>query len=236
MLSELWFYLVTVLISAGFPLLIQSYPRWKIYLSIGFALFIIGGAVLTYFDVKEKEEHRAKKAQLEQMLEEANMEIHKQKAAAADEARKADLLAEQLRTKTDEIRNVLKERPKVDGEISQVRLFPWQRHSGSRRPMDELATTMGILVYAHVENQGSGTTLANWELSIELPDHTIMKPQKWPIQKNLRISCEDGPITISKDEYLDLKSKQAVQKNQDRSGVTVWMVKTRPIGDSSGQG
>ena len=73
MVSELWFYLTTVLICTGYALLIQTYPQWKIYFSIGLVGFIIGGAVLVYFDAKEREEDRTKIGQMERMLEALNL-------------------------------------------------------------------------------------------------------------------------------------------------------------------
>ena len=225
MVRELWFYVATVLICIAYPLLMQSYPRWRVYVSVGFAGIVICGGVLTYFDAKQREDEHTKMAQLQQDLEDAKKETKKQEAAVKDASDKANSLAQQLQTKTQDIRDVLKEQPKVEGEIREVRLFPWQRKAAPRKTTDDTTVTMGILVFAHVKNHGSGTTLANWELSIELPDKSILKPQKWPVQRKMRIRCEDGPIELSKDTYLDGMSKEAVQKNEERSGVIVWMLR-----------
>jgi hypothetical protein len=229
MVGELSFYLATILICTGYPLLMQSYPQWRIYISIGFAGFIISGAVFTYLEAKEKGEDQAKIGQLESMLEDAKKETQKQENLVKDAAKKSFVLAEQLRRKTEEVRNQLQEQPQIVGKIDKVTLFPWQRQSASRTPADDMATTIGILVFAHIANGGSATPLANWELNIELPDNTIIRPQKWPVQKPMRIQCEDGVINISKGEYLDAKSKQALQKKEERSGVTIWMIKNIPF-------
>lgn len=229
MLGELSFYLATILICAGYPLLMQSYSHLRIPISIGFGCFIISGAVLTYFDAKEKGEDRAKIGQLEHMLEDAKKEIQKQEHLVKDAANQSFILAEQLKRKTEEVRNERREQPHIVGKIGKVRLFPWQRRSAARTPADDMATTMGILVFAHIENNGSPTTLANWELSIALPDNTIIKPQRWPVQKPMHIQCQEGAITISRNEYLDAKNEQALQKQEKRSGVTVWMVKNMPL-------
>ena len=229
MVSELWFYLTTVLICTGYALLIQTYPQWKIYFSIGLVGFIIGGAVLVYFDAQEREEDRTKIEQMERMLEDAKKETKKQESLTKDATDRARLLAEQLRTNNEEVAKVLKDKPQIGGEIIRVRLFPWQRESESQKGTDVKATATGIVVFARVENHGSSTTLANWELTINLPDNTVIKPQKWPVQKKMRIPCEDESINISKDEYLDVKSKQALQKTEERSGALVWMLKGVPL-------
>src|SRR5262249_16961142 len=114
---------------------------------------------------------------------------------------------------------------------NKVRIFPWQRASKAEHPTDEMTSTIGILVAARIENGGAGTALANWELSIELPDNTVIRAQKWPVKKTMRIVCKDAPITISKDEYLDAKSREAVQRTEERSGVTIWMVNHIPLSD-----
>ena len=159
------------------------------------------------------------------MFEEAKKETKKQESLTKDATDRSRLLAEQLQRKTEEITNVLTDKPQIGGGISGVRIFPWQRASTSRKGTDDKAMATGILVFARVENHGSSTPLANWELTIKLPDNTVIKPQKWPVQKKMQIPCEDGPINILKDEYLDLKSKQALQKTEERSGVTVWMLR-----------
>ena len=84
MAGELRFYVTTVLICTGFALLLWSYPRWKIYSSIGFAGFVITGAVLVYLDGKEKEDVRTKIGQLERDLEDAMKEAEKHQSAAKD--------------------------------------------------------------------------------------------------------------------------------------------------------
>ncbi len=202
----------------------QNYPQWKIYFSIGLVTFTVGGAVLVYFDAQKKEEMRTKIGQMERMQEVANKEKEKQESLTRDATDRARLLAEQLRLKTEEIAKVLKDKPRIEGEITRVRLFPWQRASASRTGTDEMATAMGVLVFAHLRNDGSSTTLANWELSIQLPDNTIVKGQEWRVQSNMRIPCEDGPINISQNESLEAK-REPLHKTGDRSGVTVWMVK-----------
>ena len=229
MVSELWFYATTVLICTGYALLIQSYTQWKIYFSIGLVGFIIVGAVLVYSDAKRNEDIQTKISQLERMLEVAKKEAEKQESLTRDATDRAHLLAEQLKVKTEELSKVLQNKPRIDGEIKRVRLFPWQRASGAQEGVDGKTTAAGILVFVRIENDGSNTTLANWELSIELPDHTVIRPQKWPVKKSMRISCEDGPIKIPKNEYLDSKAKQAVQTAEEISGVTVWMVKNAPL-------
>lgn len=228
MASELWFYLTTVLICTGYALLLHAYPQWKIYFSGGLVAFVIGGAVLVYFDVKEREEDRIKMGQTERMLEEAKKEVQKQESLTRDATDRARLLDEQLKKRTDELATVLKDKPQIGGEISGIRIFPWQRASTSRPLTDDKATATGFLVFAHVENHGSGTTLANWELTIKLPDNTVVKPQRWPVQEKMHIPCEDGPVNISKDEFLDLKTRQALQRSEERSGVIVWMLKSVP--------
>jgi hypothetical protein len=229
MVQDFALYLATVLICIVYPLVMHSYPRWRIYFSIGLAGFMVCGAVLTYLNAKDKEEVRIKIGQLERELEDAKKETEKQKSMAKDFADEAHSLSQQLKTKNEEMRKELKQLPKVDGEIRNVRLFLWQRQSASKRPSDDAVTTMGILVFAHIENQGASTTLANWELGIELPDRTIIRPQKWPVQRPMRISCEDGAIDISKDQYLDASSKKALQKNEDRAGLIIWLVKNIPV-------
>lgn len=209
----------------------QSYPQWKIYFSIGLVVFIVCGAVFVYFDAKDKKERLAKIGQMERDLEVAKKEKEKQESLTRDATDRAHSLTEQLNMKTEELTKVLKDKPQIDGEIGQVRIFPWQYASASRKDKkdtEDMVTTTGVLVFARVRNHGSDTTLAHWELSIELPDNTVMKPQKWPVQKKMRIACADSPINISKDEYLDAQSKQALHKTGERSGVTVWMVKDVP--------
>lgn len=127
MTSELWFYLTTVLICVGYALLMQSYPQWKVYFSIGLAGFIIGGAALVYFDAKEREEDRIKIVQMDRMLEDLKKEATQQESLAKDATDRARLLAEQLETKTQEMAKVLKEKPQIGGEIVRVGIFPWQR-------------------------------------------------------------------------------------------------------------
>lgn len=229
MTSEFWFYFTTVLICIGYALLMQSYPQWKVYFSIGLVGFIIGGAVLVYFDAKEREEDRIKIGQMDRMLEDAKKEAKQQESLAKDATDRARLLSEQLETKTEEMAKVFKEKPQIGGEIVRVGIFPWQRDSASQKNRDVKATATGIVVFARVENHGSSTPLANWELTIKFPDNTVIKPQKWPVQKTMRIPCEDGPINISKDEYLDVETKQALQKTGERSGVLVWMLKDLPL-------
>lgn len=229
MIGEFWFYATTVLICTGYALLIQSYPQWKLFLSVGLAAFVIGGAALVYFDAKKKEDIYTKIAQLERLLEVARKEKETQESLTRDATDRAHRLAEQLATKTQELSKVLKDRPQIDGEVSSVRLFPWQRASDRRRA-DNMPAATGVLVRARIENAGAGTALANWELTIELPDNTIIRAQKWPVNKTMRIHCKDGPVTIARDAYLDAKSKQAVERMQQRSGVIVWMVKNMPAG------
>ena len=229
MASELWFYFTTVLVCIGYALLIHTYSQWKIYFSIGLVVFVICGAVLVYFDATEREEDRIKMGQTEHTLEEAKKEIQKQESLTRDATEKARLLAEQLEKRTDELATVLKDKPQIGGEIIGIRIFPWRHGSASRtRTNDSGETATGVLVFSRVENRGSSTTLANWELTIKLPDNRVVKPQKWPIQEKMRIPCEDGPVNISKDEFLDLKSKQALQRNEERSGVIVWMLNVPP--------
>ncbi|HWF62304.1 MAG TPA: hypothetical protein VN666_18630 [Nitrospira sp.] len=229
MASELWFFFTTVLVCTGYALLLHTYSQWKIYFSIGLVVFVICGAVLVYFDANEREEDRIKIRQTEHALEEAKKEIQKQESLTRDAADKARLLAEQLKKRTDELATVLKDKPQIGGEIIEIRIFPWRHGSASRTRTDdsgEIAT--GVLVFSRVENRGSSTTLANWELTITLPDSTVVKPQKWPIQQKMRIPCEDGPVNISKNQFLDLKSRQALQRNEERSGVIVWMLSSVP--------
>ena len=235
MIAEFWFYATTVLICTGYALLMQSYPQWKVYFSIGLAGFVIGGAVLVYFDAKRKEDIQTKMGQLERRLEVAQKEKEKQESLTRDATDRAHLLAEQLQTKTNELSKVLKDKPRIEGEITSVRLFPWQRASEARHPRDDMPTATGVLVRSRIENGGAGTALANWELSIQLPDNTIIRAQKWPAKKTMRILCNDAPVTISRDEYLDTKTKQAVDRTEERSGVTVWMVKNMPAGTLQAQ-
>lgn len=230
MISEFWFYATTVLICTGYALLMQSYPHWKVYFSMVLAGFVIGGAVLVYLDAKKREETQTKIEQLERRLEVAEKEKEKQDSLTRDATNRAHLLAEQLQTKTAELSKVLKDRPQIDGEIRSVQLFPWQRASGNRHSDDDMPTATGVLVSARIENGGASTALANWELSIELPDNTIVRAQKWPVKKTMRILCNDAPVTISRDQYLDAKTKQAVDRSEERSGVTIWMVKNMPAG------
>lgn len=228
MIGEFWFYATTVLICTGYAFLLQSYPQWKSYFSLGLAGFAIAGGVVVYWDAKRQEDTHAKIGQLEHMLDLAKKDAETQKTLTKDATDRAHLLAEQLKTKTDELSKVLKDKPHIDGEIKSVRIFPWQRATPHAHA-DGTTTATGVLVFARVENDGFSTTLANWELSIELSDHTIIRPHKWPVKKGLRISCEDGSIQVSKNEYLDAKSKQALQRAEERAGATVWMVKNIPL-------
>jgi hypothetical protein len=229
MVGEFWFYGTTVLICTGYAFLLQSYPQWKVYLSIGFAAFVLLGGGLVYWDAQKKEDIQTKIGQLEHMVEVAKKEAAKQESLTRDATDRAHLLAEQLQAKSGELSRVLKDKPQIEGEIKKVRIFPWQRASARDGTADGTTTATGLLVFARIENEGSGTTLANWELSIELPDNTIIRAQKWPVGKAIRIPCDDGPIKISKDEYLDAKSREAVQRTEARSGVTIWMVKNVPL-------
>jgi hypothetical protein len=208
--------------------LLQHYSSWRIYLSAGFVAFLIGGAVLTYFEGKQKEDLGTKIRQMELELEDAKNETRKKETAAKDALDRSSVLAEQL-NRLQGIASMHKQQPKIRGEIRKVRLFQWQPASAARRSPNDLAATMGILVFARIENNGSSSTLTEWELSIEFPDHTIINPQKWPVRREMRIPCEEGVITISKDQYLDArKSEQEFQKTGERSGVTVWMVRDTP--------
>jgi hypothetical protein len=225
MVGEFWFYASTVLICTGYALLMQSHPQWKLYFSIGLAVFVIAGGVLVYWDAKKREDIHTKMGQLEHDLEAAKKEAAKQESLVRDANDEAHLLGERLKAKSDELSKVLKDKPQIDGEIRSVRLFPWQRASAPHHSTDEMLSTTGVLVDARIENGGSSTALANWELNIELPDRTIIRALKWPAKKTMRIECQEAPITISKDEYLDAKSGQAVQRTEERSGVTIWMVK-----------
>jgi low affinity Fe/Cu permease len=229
MVAELWFYATTVLICTGYALLMQSHPQWKLYLTLGLAAFVIAGAVLVYWDVKKKEDIQSKLSQQERELEVAKQEAEKQQALTRDATDRAHLLAEQLQVKSEELSKVLHDKPHIDGAITKVRVFPWQHATASNEPVEGKTTAAGVLIFAHLENEGSTTSLANWELTIELPDHTIIRPQKWPVKKSLRIPCEDGPIKIPRDEYLDAKTTQAIQTSATFSGVTVWMVKSTPL-------
>ena len=127
MVQDFALYLATVLICIVYPLVMHSYPGWRIYFSIGLAAFIVSGAVLTYLNAKEKEEVRIGIGQLERELEDAKKETEKQKSMAKDFADEAHSLSQQLKTKNEEMRKELKQLPKVDGELRNVRLFPWQR-------------------------------------------------------------------------------------------------------------
>ena len=221
MIIELWFYLSIVLVCTGYAALMRHYPQWKIYFSIGLLGFVIAGAVLVYFDAKHKEETQTKLEQLERTLESEKKEKEKQHALTMDATERARLLAEQLRLKSEEYANVLKDQPHIEGKITEIRIFPWQRTSGSRTGVDDTVTATGILVTAHIRNEGSTTTLANWELSIQFPDNTIIKPQKGMVQTNMRIPCQDGTVTISKDGSLDAP-KRPLRKTGELSGATVW--------------
>ncbi|HJT20791.1 MAG TPA: hypothetical protein VJ746_09985 [Nitrospira sp.] len=225
MVGELWFYLTTVLICTGYAWLMQRYPQGKLYVSLALLVFIVGGAVLVYFDAKEKEDMQTKIEQTEHMLDVAKKEKEKQESLTRDATDKAHALTEQLRVKTEEMAKVLKDKPQIEGEIKSVRIFPWQRASGSRKRPDDTVTTTGILVFARVRNEGFSTKLTNWELTITLPDNTIVKPQKWPVHMNMKVPCEDGRMSISKDQSFDAKTKQALHKTGERSGATVWMMK-----------
>lgn len=225
MVGEFWFYATTVLICTGYALLMQSYPQWKVYFSIGLAGFIVVGGVLVYWDATKREDVHTRMGQLERDLEVARKEAEKQESLTRDANNQAHLLAEQLKVKSDQLSKVLKDKPQIDGEISKVRIFPWQRATDGKRSTDEMTSTIGVLVAARIENEGASTTLANWELSIELPDKTIIRAQKWPVKKTMRIRCDDGPMTLSKDDLLDAKTRTAVQRTEERSGVIIWMVK-----------
>jgi hypothetical protein len=231
MVGEFWFYATTVLICTGYALLMQSYPQWKLYFSIGLAVFIVVGGVLVYWDTKKKEDIHTKMSQLERDLEVAKKEAAKQESLVRDAKNEAHLLGEQLKVKSDELSRVLKDQPHIEGEINRVRIFPWQRASEGQHRTDEMTAATGVFVAARIENGGSSTPLTNWELSIELADHTIIRAQKWPVKKTMRILCKDASLTVSKDEYLDAKSKEAVQRTEERSGITIWMVKNIPLGD-----
>jgi len=45
----------------------------------------------------------------------------------------------------------------------------------------------------------------------------------------MRIPCEDGPIKIPTSEFLDAKTTKAVQRAEELSGVTIWMIKSTPL-------
>lgn len=227
MVNELWFYVTTVLICTGYALLLHSFPQWKLYFSLALGGFIIGGAVLVYWDAEKREDVQARLAQLERQLEVANKEKEKQEALTRDAADRARRLDEELKVKTDDLARMLKDKPHVDGEIAAVRLFPWRRPTGSSAVAGATATTTGVLVYAGLRNEGADTKLAGYELSIEFPDQTIVQPQKWPAHKSLRIACEDGAVNVSRDQLLNAKS-EPLDKTEERSGVTVWMIKYLP--------
>jgi hypothetical protein len=95
MAGELWFYVTTVLVCTGYALLIQSHPRWKLFLSLGLAGFIMGGAVLVYLDVKNREDVQTKIGQLERMLEVARKDADKKESLLKDATERAHLLTEQ---------------------------------------------------------------------------------------------------------------------------------------------
>jgi hypothetical protein len=231
MVGEFWFYVTMVLICTGYALLMQSYPQWKLYFSIGLAGVIVAGGALVYWDAKKREDVHTKMGQLERDLEVAKKEAAKQESLVRDAKNEAHLLGEQLKVKSDELSRVLKDKPHIDGEINRVRIFPWQRASEAQHRTDEMSAATGVLVAARIANQGSSTPLTNWELSIELADHTIILAQKWPVKKTMRILCKDASLTVSKDEYLDAKSTEAIQRTEERSGITIWMVKNIPLGD-----
>jgi hypothetical protein len=225
MIPEFWFYATTVLICTGYALLMQSYPQWKLYFSVGLLAFVIAGAVLVYFDAKKRGDIDTQMGQLEHDLDAAKQELAKQESLVRDANNNAHLLGEQLKAKSDELSKVLHDKPQIIGEIKSVRLFPWQRASARAETTAGKTTAAGVVVVARIENEGSETTLANWELTIELPDHTVIRPQKWPVKKSMRIPCEDGAIKIPSGEYLDAKTAQAIQRSQEVSGVMVWMIK-----------
>jgi hypothetical protein len=230
MIPEFWFYATTVLICTGYALLMHSYPQWKRYFSLGILVFVIAGAVLVYFDAERREDIHTKMGQLEHDLEAAKKEASKQEALARDATNRAHVLAEQLKAKSEELSKVLQDKPQIIGEIKSVRLFPWQRASARPENTAGKTTGAGVVVFARIENEGSHTNLTNWDLTIELPDHTVVRPQKWPVKKSLRIPCEDGPIRIPNGEYLDAKTMQPVERTQEVSGVIVWMIKDTPLG------
>jgi hypothetical protein len=231
MVAEFLFYATTVLICTGYALLLQGYPQWKLYLSLALIAFVMAGGVLVYLDTKKREDIQTKTAQLEHDLDAAKKEAAKQESLVRDADNRAHLLGEQLKAKSDALSKVLQDKPQILGEINSVRLFPWQRASAAPAPgrATHNTTAAGVVVFARIENEGSDTTLAHWELTIELPDHTVIKPQKWPVKKSIRIPCEDGPITIQTGEFLDAKTMEAVQRTEERSGATVWMIKSAPL-------
>src|SRR5690349_15609052 len=100
MVAELWFYATTVLICTGYAFLMQSYPQWKLYLSLGLVGFVIAGAVLVYVDAKKREDIDTKMGQLEHDLDAAKKEGAKQESLLRDANNRAHLLAEQLKTKS----------------------------------------------------------------------------------------------------------------------------------------
>src|SRR5215831_6678501 len=103
MAGEFWFYASTVLICTGYALLMQSHPQWKLYLSIGLAVFVIAGGVLVYWDAKKREDIHTKMGQLERDLEVAKKEAAKQESLVRDANDEAHLLGERLKVKSDEL-------------------------------------------------------------------------------------------------------------------------------------
>src|ERR1043165_3032222 len=101
MIPEFWFYATTVLICTGYAFLMQSYPQWKLYFSVGLLVFIIAGAVLVYFDAKKREDIHTKMQQLEHDLEAEKKETAKQESLLRDASNRAHLLGEQLKAKSD---------------------------------------------------------------------------------------------------------------------------------------
>lgn len=109
MVAEFWFYGTIVLICTGYALLMQSYPQWKSYFSIGLAGFIAVGGVLVYWDAKTREDVQTKMEQLERDLELAKKDAARQASLVRDANDQAHLLAEQLKVKTDELSKVRKD-------------------------------------------------------------------------------------------------------------------------------
>ncbi|HEU4682882.1 MAG TPA: hypothetical protein VFS39_00080 [Nitrospira sp.] len=228
MMAELWFYLTTVLICAGYAALMQHYPRWKPYFSLGFLAFTVGGGALVYFHAKEEEDLRGRIDQMQAMLDTAKKEKEIQESLTREASDRARLLAEQLRMKNEEFAKLLKDEPLINGEIKAVRIFPWQRASPSQTETDDMMTTTGFLIFVRVRNDGATATLSDWDLSIELPDRTIITPQEVPPHGKIRVQCEDGAVAVSKAESLDTK-RTTLRKATESSGVTVWMVKLFPL-------